>query len=117
VCSEARMVRNMAIIDVFAPSYCVNKRSLNSQRSIELLNSQKGYHRYSQSDAASTLQRLVFVTDRNYSFVEAIDIAIIGLFRNHFKHPRTVFKHQRKIDVFVFLSYFLPAQFELSFGI
>lgn len=64
--------------------------------------SQKGNDWYGKGKTRALAQCNILFSYRVNNFVE-VTVCIVGLAWDHFEHPRTIFEHQWKVEVFVLL--------------
>lgn len=55
----------------------------------------------------------VFMANGVNNFIE-VAVGIVGLLRNHFEHPGTILKHQRKVQIMILMRDILLAELNLA---
>jgi hypothetical protein len=108
--NKSRMISNVVVVNVFALS------NLIVDFFLLVYESKKGNNWNGQCNSGFRAKSVVFVSDRVNNLVK-VAICIVGFRRDHFEHPRTILKHQRKAQIFVFRGNVFLAKLELIFFI
>lgn len=109
-CSKPWMICNMIVINVFALCYLIVEWFF-------LFSYPKKRDNWNcKCNSRSGWKRFIFASYWVDNFVK-ITVSIVRLVRNHFEHPWTIFKHQRKIQILILLRNIFLTELQLIFFI
>lgn len=73
----------------------------------------QGDYRDSNGNSRFGGEDSVFMANGVNNFIE-VAVGIVGLLRNHFEHPGTILKHQRKVQIMILMRDILFAELNLA---